>query len=266
VKRLAATAVAGACLAVGCGGDDGSSDPAAVLRETSDRLGAVRSGDLELRLLVTPIDRPRGVGFQLTGPFALDGKSPLPVARIRYTRLLGDQRTSAVLTSTGREAFVTTAGTTSPLDPEAAKGLALPRASGKGRSLSALGLDVQRWIADAKVGPGPELDGAATDRVSGRLRTGEAVRDVLTALRRAGGNAPEAGDGLVKRLDGLVRSSRVEVITGREDRILRRLEARVDLRPAEELDAAVPGAGAVRLTVRMDLTRPNRRVEVSAPR
>lgn len=262
MKRLiAAVAV---CILAGCG--DSGPDARDVLRETSDRLGAIRSGELDLRLLATPADRPRGVGFELSGPFSLAGDTRLPVTRMRYTRLLGDQRLSAVLMSTGDEGFLTVDDTTSPLDAAAARRLALPRGEGSPRTLSALGIDVDRWIEQAEVDDGPDVDGAATDRVVGRLRTGVAVRDVLMSLRRAGVEVPEASDALAKRIDGLVSESRAEVISGREDRILRRLELRVDLRPAEELDAAVPGAGAVRLTMRLDLRRPNRRVAVSAPR
>lgn len=263
---LAATATALVLALAGCGGTDAGE----VLSETSDRLGDVRSGHLELRVLAAPAGDPdRGVGFQLTGPFALGGDDPLPVTRMRYTRLLGDRRVSAVFTSTGTEAFVTAEGRTTPLPADAVQALRRPSGAdaggGRGRSLSDLGLQVDDWIEDPEVSAGTELDGAATDRVTGRLRTGRAVRDVLGALRRSGLRVPEAGEGLVTRLDGLVRSARAEVVAGREDRLLRRLDLRLDLRPAEELDAAVPGAGAIRLTARLDLRRPNRRVEVARP-
>jgi hypothetical protein len=265
---LVALAAAAGLPAAGCGGD--AQEARAVLSQTADSLAQVRSGHLDMRVLAAPSNTPdRGVGFQLSGPFALDGDEPLPVTRMRYTRLLGERKVSAVLTSTGTEAFITTSDTTTPLDPATAEGLAGGRGRGgaeRGRSLSDLGLAVDAWIEDPKLTEGPRLDGAQTDRVAGRLRSGRAVRDVLAALRRAGAEVPAPTAGLVDRLDGAVRSARAEIVTGRSDRRLRRLDLRVALRPARELEGAIPGDGAVTLTARLDLRRIDRRVTVQRPR
>lgn len=262
-RRAAALAAALAVGAAGCGGED----PGDVLGETADKLDGVRSGELDLRLMATPGEGRQGVGFELSGPFALGEPGRMPVTRMRYTRVVGETKTSAVLTSTGKEAFVTSDGQTTPVPPEAAESLVVA-GGGKGRerrTVADLGLDVGAWIEDAEVEDGPTIDGATTDRVTGRLRAGRAVTDVLAALRRAGAPVPEAGDEVAKTLDEAVRSSRAEILTGREDRILRRIDLTIDLRPAEELEAAVPGGGAVRLTARLDLRRPNSRVRVEAP-
>lgn len=263
IRRTFAALTATAALAGCAGGDDAEK----VVQRTADRLGAVRSGDLALNVLAAPGDKPgRGVGFELDGPFSLSGKRPLPVARIRFTRVRGKQRTSAVLTSTGDEAFVTAAERTTPLPPSAAKGLSLgERGSGKGRSLAQLGLRVDEWIADPELDEGPTIGGVETDRVTGRLRAGRAVRDVLTAIRGAGTGVTGSTDKLVDAIDDAVKSSRAELITGREDGILRRLDVSVSLRPARELDKAIPGVGAVKLTARLALRKPNRRVRVSPP-
>jgi hypothetical protein len=270
VTRRALAALTATVALTGCGTGE---DATKVVERTADRLGAVRSGDLELRVLAAPGDKPgRGVGFELDGPFSLGGDKPLPVTRIRFTRVRGQKETSAVLTSTGDAAFVTTGERTTRLPPSVAKDLSLgERGSGKGRSLAQLGLRVDRWIADPELEEGPTLGGVETDRVTGRLRAGRAVRDVLTAIRGGGaGTGAGAGvtgstDKLVDAIDDAVKSSRAELITGRKDGILRRLDVSIDLRPARELDQAIPGVGAVRLTARLALRKPNRRVRVSAP-
>jgi hypothetical protein len=261
--RGAAFAVVVAVFAAGCGG--GGASAGDVLGQTADRLGEIGSGELRMRLLVTPAERPTGVGLELDGPFSLGGGEPLPVTRMRYTRILGGQRTSAVLTSTGREAFLTSDGTTTRLDEETARTLAGAAGGDEPRSLSDLGLTVDAWFQDAELADGPEVDGEATDRISGRLRTGRAVRDVLAALERAGAPVPAPGERLEQRIDQAVRSSTAEVITGEEDRLLRRLSIDVELGPGRELDAAIPGAGAVHLTASLELVRLNERIEVSAP-
>lgn len=262
MKRWVAMVAGTLALLAGCGGADAGE----ILDQTADRLATVRSGDLTMRVIATQDDRPgRGVGFELSGPFSLKDGIPLPVTRMRYTRIVGGQRTSAVLTSTGREAFVTTAGRTTPLAPASAEALRGGGASGSSRSLGETGLNVDEWIEDGEVADGPRVEGEETQRVTGRLRTGRAVGQVLEALRRAGVEVAEPGDGLRERIDDLVRSSRAEVLTGREDRILRRLEITVRLRAPAELESALPGEGAIRLAARMELRRPNRPVSVQAP-
>ncbi len=264
MTRRALAALAATVSLTGCGTGEHAEK---VVARTADRLGGVRSGDLELRVLAAPGDKPgRGVGFELDGPFSLGGEKSLPVARIRFTRFRGRKESSALLTSTGDEAFVTAGGRTTPLPPSVAKGLSLgERGSGKGRSLAQLGLRVDTWIADPELEDGPTLGGVETDRVTGRLRAGRAVRDVLTAIRGAGTGVTGSTDKLVDAIDEAVKSARAELVTGRRDGILRRLDVSVDLRPARELDKAIPGVGAVRLTARLALRKPNRRVSVSAP-
>lgn len=250
MRRLAL--VAAAALVAGCGSDDEGSSAGAVLDQTAAKLGSVRSGELDLRVLATPADSSRGVGVELNGPFELAKPGRLPVTRMRYSRVVGDSRTSATVESDGTKATVTSAGRTVAVPAER-----LARAKGSGKAANPLkGLDVGAWIEDAQLTDGPRLDGVATDRVTGRLRTGAAIRDVLGAVRRAGARVPEAGDQLVAAVDESVRSARAEVLTGRGDRMLRRLDLRVRLRPARELKAAIPGAGEVSLSVRMDLRKP----------
>jgi len=266
VRRGGLAALTAAVALSGCGGDERSAGE--VVERAADRLGDVRSGELELRVLAAPGDTPgRGVGFALDGPFSLGGKQPLAVARIDFTRVRGRQQTTATLTSTGEEAFVTADGRTTALAPSAAEGLALGEpGSGKGRSLAQLGLRVDEWIAEPELEDGPTIDGAKTDRVTGRLRAGRAVGDVLRAIR--GGDDDDARTSnarLSDAIDAAVRSSRVELVTGRRDGILRRLDVRADLRPARELEQAIPGVGAIRLTARLALRKPNRRVRVSPP-
>lgn len=253
-RRVALVALV-ALAAAGCGGNDEDS-AREVLDTTASKLGSVRSGVLDLKLLATPAGERRGVGVELSGPFALRGSGKLPVARMKWSRVVGDQRVTGVLTSTGKEAFVTAAGRTVPLGAEAVK--TLTGAASGGGSLRDLGLKVDRWIQRPRLDDGPRVDGVATDRITGELRTAAAVRDLMKV-------AGVDDDALASTLNGAVRSARAEIITGREDRIPRRVDLRLDLRPGRELKVALPGGGAVRLTARLELREPNRPVRVDRP-
>src|SRR5918992_3733732 len=69
MRRLAALAAA-ALLASACGG--GGTDAEDVLAETADNLEEIKSGDLSMRLVVTPKgEDAEPFGFELRGPFSL---------------------------------------------------------------------------------------------------------------------------------------------------------------------------------------------------
>src|SRR3954447_8557410 len=90
----------------GCGGGGASEDAKPVLARTASNLARIHSGDLDLRLLVTPSTGKGRVGFELQGPFELRGGGPLPVARVEYTQIAGTRSAAATLISTGRQAYV----------------------------------------------------------------------------------------------------------------------------------------------------------------
>ena len=82
-SRLVAALAAGALLA-GCGGGaDGA------IEETADKLGELRSGQLSVKLLVSPSVEGADLGFELKGPFELsrrDGELPLDQAGLHPDR------------------------------------------------------------------------------------------------------------------------------------------------------------------------------------
>jgi hypothetical protein len=255
MRRLLGAAAAAALLS-GCGVD--SED---ALRDTSRNLRRISSGDLSMRLVMRSAEGA-GVGFSLRGPFSLQRGRRLPVARIAYTQIAGDRRVPATLISTGTSAYVTVAGTTYRLPPGQAEGLRV--VSPGARGLDGLQLDVGRWIGDPESSDGPSVGGDETDRITGRLRIGPALHDVLSAARKAGvGRVPSARE--IGRLDDAVTDSSVELLTGKDDRLLRRvrLEATLDV-PARLRERLQTGA-RLRLQFELGVARPNRRVRVRAP-
>ena len=65
-RSLAGVFALVALASAGCGGSEPSAND--VLAETAAKLGEIRSGDLELRLVVRSEDAE--AGFELDGPFA----------------------------------------------------------------------------------------------------------------------------------------------------------------------------------------------------
>jgi len=260
------TAVLAACalLAGGCGGENADE----VLSETAANLGKIRSGTLHVDLRLEPRG-PTGsepFGFALDGPFSLGGSTPLPVADIEYTQTVGDESATVSIISTGTKAYVRTEGQTYELPPEQAA--QLQGAAGQLRAGAGLGeFAIDEWIEDAEVNDGGEVGGAETDHVRAEVDVVAAIRDLSALARQLGQNVPQLADQEVEQLEDSVRSSRFEVYTGKDDRLLRRLELEVDfgLDVPKELRNALGTLVGARLLFELGVDDPNREVRVEEP-
>ncbi|WP_258304763.1 hypothetical protein, partial [Escherichia coli] len=91
-------------------------------------------------------------------------------------------------------------------------------------------------VRDPEVTNGPTVDGQETQRVTGRLDVPAAARDLLR-LTQALGSGEEAQralrGGAAKELEGAVRSPRFELLTGKDDHLLRRLRLAAELRAGD---------------------------------
>jgi len=245
VLALAATGLA---LMGGCGRDD----PDEVLSQTARKLGQIRSGELSMRMSVDA-GPGGGVGFALAGPFALPRSGGMPRARVTYTQIAGGRRASATLTSTGRRAFVTAGGRTRKLKAARARRLRLGKGGAGDR------LRVGSWVRDPELADGPRLDGAETQRVTGRLDVRATARDLT---RVSGALGP--GDGGVlgraggRELERSVRRSSFELVTGKDDRLLRRLRIGIAM--------SLPGGRQARVRFALGVRRPNQPVTIPVPR
>ena len=101
-------------------------------------------------------------------------------------------------------------------------------------SLSDLGLDPGNWVADASVEGEEQIDGVATEHVSGTLDVEAFVEDLNGLVRRsAGALAGDAARPLrardVERLSKAVGDPSFDVYVGKDDDVVRRLSLRLDV-------------------------------------
>ena len=250
--RRAAGAVLAAWALAGCG-----DSPQDVVSDTADKLAEVRSGELDMRFALRPdVPEQPGMSVQVRGPFMLPRGNELPTARIEYVQALGETTTSATLTSTPVAAFVRMNGIDYRLPAEEAG--ALRGSSGRG-AVTVDALHVDDWIEQPRL-----TEDGSVQRVRGQLDVVAALRDVSEAVRGAGGSMAEVTDAQAKTLRDAVRSSSVELVTGREDRFLQRLRGVAVLDVPPELRTRLTGAG-VRVSFELRLSAVNRPVSVRAP-
>jgi hypothetical protein len=256
-----------ALLASGCGsGGGGVSNPGQALSATAANLGKIRSGTLHLDVGIEPHGDDGGAfGFELEGPFELAKPGKLPVAKIDYTQTAGDERETVTFTSTGDRAYVTVDGTPYELPADRVEEL---RGSSDGESGAGLEeLRIDDWIESAESSDGGDVGGTSTDKISADLDVVAAVNDLIAVAQGFGGPSLSPIEGeAATQLREAVQEAKLEVWTGTEDRLLRRLRIEADFDPQlpDDLEELARAANST-VTFELGIDDPNEAVEVEAP-
>lgn len=256
MKRIAGVVLACAALltAAGCGG----SSAASAVSETTDNLAKIRSGVLDLKLLVTPRSGD-AFGFELKGPFSLrPGK--LPVARIEYTQTANGRSATATFVSDGARAWVVANGTTTELSEQQAASLTT---LGGNRDRGLAQFEVGRWLRDPQVAD----EGDSTERITGTLDVVAAANDLMGLAALAGRDSTRIEGADADRLREATRDSSVEVVTGKDDRLLRRLALSADLGfdVPQSLEHTLGTTVGAKIEFLLAVDRPNTPVQVRGP-
>jgi hypothetical protein len=255
MKRILATAACLIALA-GC-----STSPADVVGETADKLGEIRSGDMALEVLAGTATGGARTGFRVEGPFSLpEEEGELPVLDLEYTQIGGEQEVTSRFISDGSAMFIETEEGTFELPEEQTESFRTAGSSENGSILSAL--DLESWMVD------PQMEEAGdTQTVTAELDAVAAINDLFGLARDLGTGAPEPLEGdSAEQVENAVDSASFEMVTGTEDRLLRRLAITIEL-AADQQEQLESIADLLGVNFEMELTieRPNEPVSVQAP-
>jgi hypothetical protein len=253
--RIAALGLLVATLAAGCGGGHAHG----VLSDTAKNLGKIHSGDITLRLVVSPRHGTKGrIGFELRGPFALR-PGQLPVAKVAYTQIAGAHEATATFISTGTRAWAEVNGSVRELPPASTDVIRQAAAGGSGGIGN---LDIASWVKDPQVKAEGDLD-----HVTATLDVVNAANGLLALLRGLGKQTPTIQGAEGDRLQQAVTSSSFDVWTGKNDRLLRRLLLKADLGlsvPAE-LRRVLGSVVGAKVDFELAIAHPNQPVSVAPP-
>ena len=272
-SRRPTSVVAGLLVAVGALGAGCGGGGASVLDDTTANLAKVRSGDLRMAMTATAGAEGAGrpVGFEVMGPFSVAAAAgELPLARLRRTRVVGTALEPTTFVSTGQRAFLEVDGEVYELPPDQVEPLRAKEAP-KGGGGGLRRLDLGKWVVEPTVSDGGQLDGTTVQRVTGAVNVVKALNDIV-AMAEVVGAAPDEGLRPVdpagaERVNRAVRSSSLEVLTGTEDRLLRRLRLDIVFAAGDlaGLQQALGSLAATRLHFELDLSGLNRKVEIPVP-
>ena len=203
-----------ALVAAGCAGDAGPAGPA--LRQTAANLERIESAALSLSVRMEPKEGEE-FGYEIDGPIRLGSDGELPVADVDYTQRANDEEETVrlVLAEDGT-GFVERAGERTVLGESQLADLRESGALLGEDGLTTLGFE--KWIDDPKLSGGPD----GTEKVTADLDVAAAMAGlsalagllqqdvVLTAEQR-------------RQVADAVEDSSFELLTGKDDRLLRRL-------------------------------------------
>jgi len=264
VAALLLATVALACAAPlgGCGEDPGGQDVEGLLDSAFRH--SIKSADLTIDAQVTlsglkGFERP--IRLEATGPY-IGGRPGLP--RLDIDLNLGAQGAGQSvqfgLLRTADRAFVKFGGEfyEQPRSQvrRANRELSTGRRHG---SLRDLGLSPRTWVVGARDEGDEKVAGVLTRHVSGRLDMRSLLRDLNELVRRSGsaitGAPADAADPLSReQVDDLaedVRNPSFDVYVGKDDDVIRRLSAQLEVRVPEKDRAGAGGLkdGALRISI-----------------
>ncbi len=271
-RRAVAAAIVGVVIVVAVVVVSCDSGAEGTLRETSENLSEVRSGQLSMRFVVAPLSEARDsdVGFAIKGRFALAERARgLPDTDLAYTQIAGPEQGTVRVLSDGQAAWVRVGEQAYRLPAQ--RTARLRRSGGSGGD-GAGGLDVlriDRWMADPTSSDAGRLDGVSVTRVTGRLRVATALRDLLALGRRAGTDvgAEPIGKETGEELEDAKEDASITLHTGKEDRILRKLVLRASfpLERTRELGGTIGRLRGAEVRFSLSLRRVGRTIRVKAP-
>jgi hypothetical protein len=283
--------IATAALAA-CGGDDNTGEQASastnvdqLLKETFTGDKKVDSATLGLTLLIDAKGaESQGVSgpikVTLGGPITGLESKTLPRFKLDLAFSGAGQNIKAGATSTGKKAFVNfnnqDYAVSAPVFKQLKAGYeeAQKRAAEKGGakqpSLSTLGIDARKWLTKPRNAGEAKVGDDDTIKITGGVDVAKLLDDINVALSKAASLGLQNSRRLPQKLTpeqrkqaiDAVKNLKVEIFTGKDDKILRRMVVAANLQAPESGSQAAQTA-AVKLD--FSLTKINDDVEIDVP-
>jgi hypothetical protein len=278
-------AVLGLAVVAGCGGggDSASSDMPVdqLLKQTFSGDKQVKSGVLDLSLNVNAQGSSQLSGplsLRLTGPFESQGKGKLPKFKLSASVAGNGQNLSAGITSTVDKGFVSFQGTDYVISDNVwsqfRKGYEQSQqqasSQSKGQSLSALGIDPGNWLTNPRNAGDGKVGNDDVVRITGGVDVAKMLDDVNTLLEKGRSLGGSATQNVPNKLTEqqkqeavkAIQSPSVEIDTGKDDSILRRVLVNFNVNLPKSASATAQSA---RVALDLKISDLNNGQDISEP-
>ncbi|MGI9556802.1 MAG: hypothetical protein ACR2N5_02555 [Solirubrobacterales bacterium] len=279
IKLLSLGAVS--LLAVGvlaaCGGSSGGDeDPQEVLNETFTGEKDVSSGILGAAMTASGESGGEDASFDLSfgGPFQDLGEGQLPAFDLSFDFTVEGPESasfSGAVTSTGEMGFLTFMGTAYEVDSATFDQFkqGVEEAQGEPESpedaslqLSELGIDPTNWLTNLTNEGNEDVEGTETIHISGDANVAQIAEDFQSAAEQAGEQVAPVPTDELSQVEDAVREARIDVFTGVDDKILRRLVLTFGIDVPEGLDEE---GGTLDVEFSVTLSELNEEQTIEAP-
>ena len=234
-----------ALVVAACGGSDeessSSTDVNELLTKTFTGSKKVDSGNLDLTLKIeaqggeSQLDGP--VSIRLSGPFEAQEGGRLPKFKLDAAFEGAGQSINAGATSTGEKGYLSFQGTDYVVEDQVFEQFkagfeqAQKQGGSDQQSFASLGMDPRNWLTNPKNEGDAKVGDDDTIKITGGVDLDKLLDDINNALGKASslglggaGQVPEKLTEEQKRqVTESVKDPRVEIYTGKEDSILRRM-------------------------------------------
>jgi hypothetical protein len=239
-----------AVLLAGCGSAAGAGVPASsstdvntLLSDTFRNVAKIGSANITAKLALD--GKGQSAGATLSGPFESQGAGKLPKFQIDATFNSGAQSFTAGVTWTGDKGFVNVQGTQYELSRMVANQLQASyeqaakqsRSKAGGSSAALLGIDFSKWLRNGRNAGAAQVGSTETIKITGEADVARVIDDLQRVAEKARTlNLPGTTQVPSKltpeqrrQIVAAVKTFAIEVYTGKQDRILRRLVVAADL-------------------------------------
>lgn len=278
-------ALAGVTLLAGCG-DGGGDSVDDILKGTFGSDAKVSSGrlDVALKADLEGVENLSGpVSLSLKGPFQNGEDDKLPKFDFTVGLNASGAAYTAGATSLGDKGFLRfqdqSYAVSDTLFEQFRKGYADSQKEADKKddtpSFASLGVDPRKWLTDPKKAEDTEIAGTAVYHVTAGIDVGRLLDDVDRVLARAGDlgvggqNTPQVPQRITpaqrKVIADAVKSAKVDVFSGKDDKVLRRLALDVSFTVPEAQQAKGGGLSAGKVVFSLQIDDLNEDQDVKAP-
>lgn len=248
-----------------------------LMSEASKSFSTVERGIFTFEIAIAPTgsDTAEASAIKLSGPFELVSNKPLPKAEITYTITAGERSQTVNLITTGDAGYTVLRGQAYELPEESVKQLkdATKQISkdsgGESAGLTGLNLNFDKWLIDPVVKGGGEYNGTPVWSTTAEVDVVAALQDLAASASAlsgvTGGSIPKLSKKEIKNLKDSFSDARVEVLVGRYDGIVRKIDLAMDFKAPEGFSATSGGLTGGKLNVTIGIDDPNQPVVVEAP-